>query len=247
MSGRRCPGRALRLAVRRAPRLAPLLLAASVLGAAPSDTPVRAMLRPVLDAAESVARVTLERSDPFGGPPSRERGRAWYLPGRGLRYRSLEPGGQDVVIDRRADAFLLYSPREAVLYRGAFARAPERLRRLIAEPERALTGDLEPAPERAVAMGGARDGFRVGGTTKDASGRAVTLWLAADPRSGLPRWVRLASETDTLWAEFTDWKFERSARDRDLKVGAPKGTREEPLDPRELLEDAEPGAKGESR
>lgn len=230
------PGRTAPLAGSLAAALAAAALAGSLAAAAGSDDAVRAMVRRVVGAPESVARVTLERSDPFGGPPSREHGKVWYLPGRGLRYRSLERAGQDIVIDRRRDAFLLYSARDRVLYRGAYGRAPARLRSLIAEPERALTGDLKPAPERNVAMGAARDGYRVGGGSPDDETRGVSLWIAPDPRSGLPRWVRLASEADTLWVEFRDWSFAKSAREGDLAIGAPRGTREEPLDPRELLE-----------
>lgn len=208
---------------------------------------VREMLRRVLTPAESVAKVTLERSDPFGGPRTRERGRVWFLPGRGLRYRSVERGGQDVVIDRAKDAFLVYNPQERVLYRGAYGRAPARLRRLIAEPERALTGDLRPVAERRAAGGTLRDGFRIGGRSLGDSARDVTLWIAGDARTGLPRWVSLASETDTLWVEFREWKLQKAPRADDLATGAPKGTREEPLDPRELLERSGPGAKRESR
>lgn len=224
-----------------------VLLAAGVAASAQDADPARVMIRRVLESSEAVSRVTLSRSDPFGGPPSHERGRVWYLPGRGLRYRSLEKGGQDVVIDRRRDAFLLYSPREAVLYRGAYGRAPDRLRRLIAEPERALAGDLAPAPERRDVPGGARDGYRIGGGSLSEPARKVSLWVAGDPQSGLPRWVSLASETDTLWVEFHEWRFETKARERDLSISAPKGTREEPLDPRDLLERAGPGRTGESR
>ena len=76
-------------------------------GASSGDGPeaAAAMIRRVLTAPEATARVTIERSDPFGGSPARERGRVWFLPGRGLRYRSLEKGGQDVVIDRSKDSF----------------------------------------------------------------------------------------------------------------------------------------------
>ena len=59
---------------------------------------VHAMLRPMASAPEATARVSIERSDPFGGPPEVERGRLWYLPGRGLRYKSEGKGGHEMVV-----------------------------------------------------------------------------------------------------------------------------------------------------
>jgi hypothetical protein len=222
----------------------PLACAAALLGAdaAPSDDAgaVGAMIRRVLASPQATARVTIERSDPFGGPPTRERGRIWFLPGRGLRYRSTEKGGQDVVIDRAKDAFLLYSPQEEVLYRGVYGRAPARLRRLIEEPEREITSKLSPVPERRDVRGTARDGHRLRAAALGEKEGKVSVWASRDPGSGLPRFVSLASDVDTVLVEFRDWKFQAKARPADLASSAPKGIREEPLDPRELLDRAGP-------
>ena len=218
--------------------------AAALLGAAaaPSDDAdvVATMIRRVLASPQATARVTIERSDPFGGPPTRERGRIWFLPGRGLRYRSTEKGGQDVVIDRGKDAFLLYSPQEEVLYRGAYGRAPARLRRLIEEPQQEITSKLSPVAERRNVRGTAREGHRLRAAALGEKEGKVSVWASRDPGSGLPRFVSLASDVDTVLFEFRDWKFQSKARPADLVSSAPKGTREEPLDPRELLERAGP-------
>ena len=221
--------------------LATLCVGAAALAATEGPDGVVAMIRRLLAAPQATARVTIERSDPFGGPPARERGRIWYLPGRGLRYRSSEKGGQDVVIDRAKDSFTLYSPQEEVLYRGAYGRAPERLRRLIAEPERALTGKLSPVAERRNVRGARRDGHRLRGATLGDSEEKVSIWVYRDPESGLLRFVSIASDVDTVLFEFREWKFLRKTRPADLVSSAPRGVREEPLDPRELLERAGPG------
>ena len=71
---------------------------------------VVAMVRRVFRAPEATARVTIERSDPFGGPPAREQGQIWFLPGRGLRYRSAEKGGQDLVEYALLLIFLAFPP-----------------------------------------------------------------------------------------------------------------------------------------
>ena len=210
--------------------------------AAPSDESgaVAAMIRRVLASPQATARVTIERSDPFGGPPTRERGRIWFLPGRGLRYRSTEKGGQDVVIDRAKDAFLLYSPQDEVLYRGAFGRAPARLRRLIEEPEQEITSKLSPVAERRNVRGTLREGHRLRAAALGEKEGKVSVWASREPGSGLPRFISLASDVDTVLVEFREWKFQAKARPADLVSSAPKGIREEPLDPRELLERAGP-------
>lgn len=239
------------LAARRTPSARSLALALGgaaslfVAAAASSDDGgvVVEMIRRVLTAPEATARVTIERSDPFGGPPAREQGRIWFLPGRGLRYRSGEKGGQDVVIDRTKDAFTMYSPAEEVLYRGAYARAPARLRRLIAEPEHAITGNLAPVRERRSVRNAPRDGHLLrAAALGDSTGR-VSVWVSRDAGSGLPRFVSLATDVDTVLVEFREWKLQSKARPGDLVSSAPRGTREEPLDPREFLERAGPGAK----
>jgi hypothetical protein len=205
------------------------------------------MIRRVLAAPEATARLTIERSDPFGGPPTRERGRIWFLPGRGLRYRSSERGGQDIVIDRAREAFLLYSPAEEVVYRGPYDRAPSRLRRLIAEPERALPASLRPTAERRVVGGRARDGYHLRTASLGDSLPEISVWVSGDAGSGFPRWIALATDVDTVTVEFRDWTLLSAARASDLALSAPRGTREEPLDPRELLERTGPGGGAESR
>lgn len=223
-----------------------LALAASFTPTSGADAgkPVDAMLRRVVTAPEVTSRVILERSDPFGGPPDRERGRIWYLPGRGLRYRSEKKGGQDLVIDRERDAFLLYSPSERVVYRAPFARAPLHLRRLIAEPERVLEEDLRATPERRIIHGTERSGYRLRPASRGDSLQDVTTWIAADPKTGLPRWIAVCSEAESVLVELEGLAIRGAARPADLSVSAPKGTREEPLDPRELLGRED---RGESR
>jgi hypothetical protein len=227
--------------IRARPTAAVLLLAAgsiaavAAIGAAPREE-VRETFRRVLAAPEATARMIIERSDPFGGSPSRESGRLWLLPGRGLRYRSSEKGGQELVIDKAREVFLLYSPSEPMVYRAPYARAPARLRRLIAEPERFLSADLAATAERRPVRGGMRDGFRIRSGSLGDSLPEVSVWLARDARSGLPHWVTVSSPTDTVWIEFRDWSLAKAARPSDLILSAPPGTPEAPLDPRELLE-----------
>lgn len=220
------------------------LLAFSAAAPAPAAGPktpadpeeaVHAMLRRVVNAPEATARVLIERSDPFGGPPDRERGRLWYLPGRGLRYRSERKGGQEMVIDRERDAFLLYSPTQRLVYRAPFARAPLQIRRLIADPERIVAKDLHSAPERRILRGTPRSGFRLRSASLGDSIGEVSTWIAADPSSGLPRWVAVFSEAESVLVELEGLALLKTARPRDLALSAPRGTPEEPLDPRELL------------
>ncbi|HEU4725065.1 MAG TPA: hypothetical protein VFU59_07180, partial [Candidatus Eisenbacteria bacterium] len=80
--------------------LVAMLAAATAAG---DDGPVSRTLRRVLTSPEATAPVVLERSDPFGGPPERERGRVWYIPGRGLRYQVNGSQGLQLAIDRTAD------------------------------------------------------------------------------------------------------------------------------------------------
>ena len=233
----------------RGPRVLALLscLAASWGACAASSVEgsdlVVAMIRRVLTAPEATARVTIERSDPFGGPPARERGRVWFLPGRGLRYRSLEKGGQDVVIDRSKDAFLMYSPEEEVLYRGAYGKAPARLRRLIAEPEQLITKNLSPTADRRDVRGAPRDGYRLRPAALGDNEQKVSTWIARDSKSNLPRFVSIASDVDTVLIEFREWKLQAKARPADLASSAPRGIHEEPLDPRDLLQRAGPKSR----
>src|SRR5690349_23593585 len=100
-----------------APRVAMSILATAWLLsfariAVGADDAVTKSLRRVLTAPEAVANVVLERSDPFGGPPERERGQVWYVPGRGLRYRADGSHGIQLGLDREGDRMLLYRPAE---------------------------------------------------------------------------------------------------------------------------------------
>ena len=205
---------------------------------------VHAMLRPMATAPEATARVSIERSDPFGGPPDVERGRLWFLPGRGLRYKSERKGGHDMVIDRERDAFLVYSSTERLVYRAPFARSPLQIRRLIADPERILARDLRSTPERRVIHGVPRSGYRLRQASLGDSLGEVSTWIAADPSSGLPRWISIYADADSVLVELRGLTLLKTARPRDLTLSAPKGTPEEPLNPRELLDRDE---RGESR
>ena len=209
-------------------------------GADPEEA-VHAILRRMVSAPEATARVSIERSDPFGGRPDREEGRLWYLPGRGLRYLSERKGGQDLVIDRERDAFLLYSASQRTIYRAPFARAPLQIRRLIVEPERILTKNLRSTPERRVIGGTSRSGYRLRSVSLGDSIGDVSTWIAADPSSGLPRWIMVFSEAESVLVELRGLTLLKSARPRDLALSAPRGTPEEPLDPKELLDGADPG------
>ena len=216
-------------------------------GAQPGVDPeeaVHAMLRRVVTAPEATARVRIERSDPFGGPPDVERGRLWYLPGRGLRYQSERKGGHEMVIDRERDAFLVYSPVERLVYRAPFARSPLQIRRLIADPERILAKDLRSTPERRLIRGAPRSGYRLRPASLGDSLGEVSTWIAADPSSGLPRWISIYSEAESVLVELRGLTLLKTARPRDLTLSAPKGTAEEPLNPRELLDSEN---RGESR
>jgi hypothetical protein len=203
-----------------------------------------AMVRRVLDAPEATASVVLERSDPFGGPPDRERGRVWYIPGQGLRYRVEGRTAQELAANRAADRVTLYRPSEPRLYEAPWARGPLRLRQLVAEPERVVRGAAGAVPETRAVRGVATPGWRLrSGSLGDSLGR-VTVWLSRGS-AGLPRFVALATDVDTLLVEFRDWSLLAKAKPRDLEIRAPKGTPVSPLDPRDLL-DAKGGA-GESR
>ncbi len=197
---------------------------------------VTRMLRRVLTAREATATVTLERSDPFGGPPERERGRVWYIPGRGLRYRADGAQGLQLALDRAADRMLLYRPAEPKLYRAPWSKAPSKLRRLVAEPERVLSGSLGAEAERREVRGTSRAGWKLRPASLGDSLARVSVWISVDAKTGLPRFVSLGSDVDTLLVEFRSWSFPSGARQADLEVRVPAGTPEAPLDPRELLD-----------
>src|SRR5262249_50296449 len=127
-----------------------LVAAVAAVAAGSGDDVVARTVRRVLGAPEATASVALERSDPFGGPPDRERGRVWYTPGRGLRYKADGAHGIQMSLDHEADRMLLYRPAEPRLYRAPWAKAPSKLRRLVAEPERVMNGSFGAEPETRV-------------------------------------------------------------------------------------------------
>ena len=199
------------------------------------------MLARVLRAPEFHARVFIMRSDPFGGPGERTAGRIWFLPGRGLRFRSEERGGEDIVVDREKSVFLVYRSSEGVLYRAEWDRAPARIRHLILEPERVLDADYRAVRERRLAGGAWREGYRIRRAVLSDSLPNTSVWIAADPKTGLPHWVSAGGEEDSVEVEFSSIVILSKANPRDLSMSLPSRVRTEPLDPRELL----PG--GESR
>ena len=199
------------------------------------------MLVRVFRAPEVRARVTITRSDPFGGPGDRSLGRIWFLPGRGLRYRSEEKGGEDIVVDREQRTFLVYRPTEQALYRTDWDRAPARMRQLIAEPERILEAKFRPTRERRLVGGAWREGYRLQRAALGDSLPTVSVWIAADPRTGLPRWLSAGGAEDSVDVEFRSMTILSKAVPGDLSLSLPRDVRTEPLDPRDLL----PG--GESR
>ena len=209
--------------------------------AAPTNRAVERMLERVLRAPEVVSRVLIARSDPFGGPDERTTGRLWFLPGRGLRYRSEERGGEDIVLDRDQQVFLVYRGTERVLYRASWDRAPARLKQLVSEPERFLERDLEAVAERRLLGGAFREGFRLRRATLGDSLPSVSVWIAGDPATGLPRWLSATAEEDSILVEFRGLTLLGNANARDLLPRLPRGVQVQPLDPRDLL----PG--GESR
>ncbi len=206
---------------------------------APAREEVQGMLSRIFRAPEVRSRVSITRSDPFGGPGERTGGRVWFLPGRGLRYRSDEGGGEDIVIDREQRAFLVYRPMERVLYRSDWDQAPVRMRRLITEPERILDAKFRAARERRLIGGVWREGFRILRSSLGDSLSAASVWIAADPRSGLPRWISAGGAEDSVDVEFRSIAILSKASPADLTLSLPRDVRTEPLDPRDLL----PGPK----
>jgi len=221
--------------LRLAARIAPAAVLALCVSAAASPPPFERMLARALRAREVTGRVILTRSDPFGGPDERESGQLWYLPGRGIRFRTEARGGEDLVLDHDKQVFLMYRAGEKVLYRAPWDRAPARFRQLVSEPERFLDKDLHAIPERRVIQGIARDGYRVLRTSLGDSLPSVSVWIAPDPTTGLPRWITAYSESDSLQVEFRGLSARADANPKDLHLPVPRGTEEQPLDPRELL------------
>ncbi|HYQ90101.1 MAG TPA: hypothetical protein VEU09_10805 [Candidatus Binatia bacterium] len=219
-------------------------LAATAWGARAGSSPreeVEAMLARLLRAPESRARVFITRSDPFGGPGERTAGRLWFLPGRGLRFHSEERGGEDIVVDHEKGAFLVYRPTEGVLYRAEWDRAPARMRQLVLTPEKLLDADYVAVRERRRQGGVWRAGYRLQRASPADSLPNVSVWLAADPATGLPRWVNAGGDEDSLEVEFRSITLLPKAEPHDLVLSLPRGVTTQPLDPRDLL----PG--GESR
>ena len=212
----------------------------------PAATPspqeaVLAMLARLLRAPEFHSRIVITRNDPFGGPAERTTGRIWFLPGRGLRFRSEERGGEDIVADREKGTFQVYRPSEGVLYKAEWERAPARLRQLVQEPERVLDADYRAVTERRRVGGAWREGYRLHRASLGDSLPDVSVWIAPDPASGLPRWISAGGEEDTVEVEFNSIAILSKANPRDLVMSLPRRVRTQPLDPRDLL----PG--GESR
>lgn len=214
--------------------LAILAFSARSAPATSADEEARAMIRPLLSAGEVVAGVTLERSDPFGGPPDRQTGTLWFIPGRGLRYRSTGKNAQDILADRERQAFFLYDKSQGRVYRAPFERAPARIRSLILDPEETVNRDLRAVPETRTIAGRSRAGYRVRSAGSPES-TDVSVWIAADPAKKIPRWIAFASDAESLLVELRDVTLRKTPRPSDLALSAPKGTPEETLDPRELL------------
>jgi len=202
---------------------------------------VERMLARLLRAPEFHSRIVITRSDPFGGPAERTTGRVWSLPGRGLRFRSEEHGGEDPVADREKGTFQVYRPSEGVLYKAEWESAPARLRQLVQEPERILDADYRAVKERRRVAGAWREGYRLHRASLGDSLPDVSVWVAPDPASGLPRWVSAGGEEDSIEVEFSSISILTKANPRDLTMNLPRRVRTQPLDPRDLL----PG--GESR
>jgi hypothetical protein len=219
-------------------------LATAAGGASAAGSPreeVEAMLTRLLRAPECRSRVFITRSDPFGGPGERTAGRIWFLPGRGLRFHSEESGGEDIVVDHEKAAFLVYRPTEGVLYRSEWERAPARMRQLVLTPEKLLDADYQAVRERRRQGGVWREGYRLRRASLSDSLPNLSVWLAADPATGLPRWVSAGGDEDSVEVEFRSITILPKADPHDLLLNLPRGVRTQPLDPRELL----PG--GESR
>ncbi len=210
-------------------------LAASAGGPRGAEPAIDRMLRPIVEARAVTAQVVIERSDPFGGPPERSTGRVWYQPGRGLRVRFDRHGGEEIVADRAQGALYLYRVSEGTVYRAPWERAPRRLRRLVEEPGRLLEADLGARPESRVLGGRSRDGYRLREASVGDSTARVSTGVGADPRSGLLRWIALASEDDSVSIELRGLKLLSTARARDLALSAPRSAPVQPLDPRDLL------------
>ena len=196
---------------------------------------VRAMVRSILDAPEVTSDVVLERSDPFGGSPDVERGKLWYLPGRGLRFKSSRTHGHDMVVDRGKEKFYLYSPNENVIYQAPFEKAPARIRTLIQDPDRVLDKNLRAVAQSRTIQGRSRRGYRILSTGIGDSLTSVAIWVAPDPSTRQLHWLSISTPADSLLIELRALTIRKKAEPRHLALSAPASAAVEPLDPREML------------
>ena len=219
--------------------VAVLALGASVepRGAHGSDpaAEVRTMARAILDAPEVMSDVVLERSDPFGGAPDVERGKLWYLPGRGLRLKSSRTHGQDMVVDRGKEKFYLYSPNENVIYQAPFDKAPARIRKLIENPDQVLDKNLRAEEQSRTIQGRVRHGYRILSTGLGDTLTSVAIWVAPDPATRQLHWLSISTPADTLLIELRALTIRKKAEPGHLTLSAPASATEQPLDPREML------------
>jgi hypothetical protein len=196
---------------------------------------VRAMVRTILDAPEVVSDVVLERSDPFGGDPDIERGKLWYLPGRGLRFKSSRTHGHDMVVDRGKEKFYLYSPNENVIYQAPFEKAPARIRTLIQDPDRVLDKNLRAVAQARTIQGRSRPGYQILSTGIGDSLTSVAIWVAPDPSTRQLHWLSISTPADSLLIELRALTIRKKAEPGHLTLSAPASATEQPLDPREML------------
>jgi len=196
---------------------------------------VRAMVRTILDAPEVTSDVVLERSDPFGGDPDVERGQLWYLPGRGLRFKSSRTHGHDMAVDRVKEKFYLYSPNENVIYQAPFDKAPARIRKLIEDPDRVLDQNLRAVAQTRTIQGRSRRGYQILSTGIGDSLTSVAIWVAPDPSTRQLHWLSISTPADTLLIELRALTIRKKAEPGHLTLSAPASATVEPLDPREML------------
>ena len=196
---------------------------------------VRAMVRTILDAPEVTSDVVLERSDPFGGDPDVERGKLWYLPGRGIRFKSSRTHGHDMVVDRPKEKFYLYSPNENVIYEAPFEKAPARIRQLIEDPDRVLEKNFRAVEQSRTIHGRSRHGYRILSTGLGDSLTSVAIWVAPDPSTRQLHWLSISTPADSLLIELRALTVRKKAEPGHLALSAPASATVQPLDPREML------------
>ena len=69
---------------------------------------------------------------------------------------------------------------------------------------------------RRVIHGVARDGYRLKSESLGDSLRDVSTWIGADPKSGLPRWIAVDSEAESVLVELETLARKETARPADL-------------------------------